>query len=93
MFRKLKQGLQGKGSKAKFRLDVAVERVEGLPPGVAACRLQWTRGAKVAVTKLVPASNGEGPDARLHHARCLACLVLPPRCECHSLPKTHCCRC
>lgn len=57
MFRKLKAGLGGKG-KAKFRLDVAVERVEGLPAGVSAARLQWARGAKVAVTKLVPASGG-----------------------------------
>lgn len=57
MFRKLKAGLGGKG-KAKFRLDVAVERVEGLPAGVSAARLQWARGAKVAVTKLVPASAG-----------------------------------
>lgn len=58
MFRKLKSGLAGKGAKAKFRLDVAVERVEGLPPAVGAARLQWARGAKVAVTKLVPASGG-----------------------------------
>lgn len=57
MFRKLKAGLGGKG-KAKFRLDVAVERVEGLPQSVAAARLQWARGAKVAVTKLVPAEGG-----------------------------------
>ena len=57
MFRKLKAGLGGKG-KAKFRLDVAVERVEGLPAGVSAARLQWARGAKVAVTKLVPANAG-----------------------------------
>lgn len=57
MFRKLKQGL-GKGSKAKYRLDVAVSHVEGLPPGVAACRLQWARGGKVAVTKLAPATAG-----------------------------------
>ncbi|PSC67340.1 hypothetical protein C2E20_8974 [Micractinium conductrix] len=58
MFRKLKAGLGSKSSKSKFRLDVAVTRVEGLPPGVAACRLQWARGAKVAVTKLVPAADG-----------------------------------
>lgn len=63
MFRKLKAGLSSKG-KAKFRLDVAVERVEGLPPGVAAARLQWARGAKVAVTKLAPASAGGRCAAR-----------------------------
>lgn len=57
MFRKLKSGLT-KGVKSKYRLDVAVSSVEGLPPGVAACRLQWARGAKVAVTKLAPASSG-----------------------------------
>lgn len=58
MFRKLKSQLGGKSSKVKFRLDVAVARVEGLPLSVAACRLQWARGAKVAVTKLVPAADG-----------------------------------
>lgn len=58
MFRKLKSQLGGKGSKVKIRLDVAVARVEGLPPALTACRLQWARGAKVAVTKLVPASEG-----------------------------------
>lgn len=57
MFRKLKS-LSGKSSKAKYRLDVAVVRVEGLPPGVGSARLQWARGAKVAVTKLVPAASG-----------------------------------
>ena len=68
MFRKLKAGLSGKSSKAKYRLDVSVSHVEGLPPGVGACRLQWARGAKVAVTKLQPAAAGEGAAAAL---RCL----------------------
>lgn len=68
MFRKLKAGLSSK--RTKFRLDVAVARVEGLPAGVSAARLQWARGAKVAVTRLVPAASG----ARKGVGKRTACL-------------------
>ena len=82
MFRKLKAGLgASKASKAMYRLDVAVAGVEGLPSGVTAARLQWARGAKVAVTKLAPASAGvrlgSHPPSTGHRGTRPSVAVLP----------------
>ena len=57
MFRKLKSF--GASKRAKYRLDVTVGEVEGLPDEVGQCRVVWARQAKVSVTKTVAVSKGE----------------------------------
>ncbi|GAB4816179.1 hypothetical protein N2152v2_003225 [Parachlorella kessleri] len=57
MFRKLKS--LGGSKRSKYRLDVTVGEVEGLPEEVGQCRVVWARQAKVSVTKTVAVSKGK----------------------------------
>lgn len=58
MFKKLKSLGKGSGGKHKYRLDVSVRSLDGLPEGVAAVRVVWARQAKVQVTKVAAVSAG-----------------------------------
>ncbi len=57
MFKKLKS-LGASKTRQKFRLDVTVTELEGLPEDVSQCRVVLARQAKVSVTKTVAVSKG-----------------------------------
>lgn len=59
MFKKLKSLGSGKSSKQKYRIDVAIKSLDGLPEGVTSCRVVWARQAKVQVTKVAAVTNGK----------------------------------
>jgi len=61
MFKKLQRQIDRKkaGSQAlKYRFDLHLESLEGLPPSVTECRVVWARGAKVQLSKLVTVQGG-----------------------------------
>ena len=64
MFGKFTAGLKraGKGAHgAKYKLDVQVVQVKGLPGAVKKCRVVWSRAAKVQMTEVKEVkANGEG---------------------------------
>ena len=43
----------------KFRFDVQCLALRGLPTAVRQCRVVWSRGPKVQMTRLAMASDGE----------------------------------
>ena len=61
MFKRIRS-LGNKNSRSKYRFDVAVltlEGIAGLPDTAAACRVVWSRGNKVQVTRLSSVKDGE----------------------------------
>ena len=63
MFKKLKGGLGIGGGKnknnVKYKFDVLVVQLEGVPTAVKKCRVVWSRSAKVQMTEIKEARNGE----------------------------------
>lgn len=61
MFKKLQRQIDRKkaGSQAiKYRFDLHLDSLNGLPKTVTQCRMVWARGAKVQLTKLVWVEDG-----------------------------------
>ncbi len=61
MFKKLK-GLASGGSKSKgavkYKFDVQVVQLEGVPGPVKKCRVVWSRSAKMQMTEVKECRNG-----------------------------------
>lgn len=63
MFKKLQRNLERKKegkTPIKFRFDVQVKELQGVPASVDECRVVWSRGAKVQMTDLAHAHEGNG---------------------------------
>jgi hypothetical protein len=61
MFKKLQRQIDRKKAGAqslKYRFDLQIDAVEGLPGGVTQCRVLWARGAKVQLSRLAEVQNG-----------------------------------
>ena len=60
MFKKLGKALGTGGSKGtKYRFEVVVAYVDGLPSSVRRCRVQWSRNSKVQATDDKLVTSGE----------------------------------
>ena len=61
MFKKLQRQLERKREgrhPLKFRFDVKVLSVVGIPKALRQCRVVWSRGAKVQITPPAEAKDG-----------------------------------
>eukprot|EP00951_Prasinocladus_malaysianus_P026096 scaffold230555_cov44-Prasinocladus_malaysianus.AAC.1 len=61
MFKKLQRQIDRKKAGAqsiKYRFDLHLAGLEGLPKSVKECRIVWARGAKVQLSKIVQAKDG-----------------------------------
>lgn len=61
MFKKLQRQIDRKkaGSQSlKYRFDLQLGTLEGLPAGCTQCRVLWARGAKVQLSRLVDVRDG-----------------------------------
>jgi len=62
MFAKLQRQIDRKNkhkSPKKFRFDVTVSSLEGIPATIKGCRIVWTRGSRSQTTQTTPVINGE----------------------------------
>lgn len=61
MFKKIHRQLERKREgrvPLKFRFDVQIVQVSNLPPAVNECRVVWSRGPKIQMTRVEPAVEG-----------------------------------
>ncbi|KAL0042207.1 hypothetical protein WJX77_006142 [Trebouxia sp. C0004] len=61
MFAKLQRQIDRKNkhkSPKKFRFDVTVSSLEGIPATIKGCRIVWTRGSRSQTTQTTPVING-----------------------------------
>ncbi|KAL0050284.1 hypothetical protein WJX82_008110 [Trebouxia sp. C0006] len=61
MFAKLQRQIDRKNkhkSSKKFRFDVTVSSLEGIPATIKGCRIVWTRGSRSQTTQTTPVING-----------------------------------
>ena len=68
MFAKLQRQIDRKNkhkTPKKFRFDVTVSSLEGIPATIKSCRIVWTRGSRAQTTKTTPVINGKQHDAML----------------------------
>lgn len=63
MLKKLQRNLERKKdgkTPVKFRFDVQIKELRGVPGNVDHCRVVWSRGAKVQMTDLALVTEGNG---------------------------------